>query len=259
MDGGVSGSAAGWVGVASLTTLPTLTTSATAASPAGTYPITAGQAASADYTITYNAGTLNVAKAPLTMTAADATKPLGAPNPAFSATYSGFVLGQGPEVLTSVTFSTPATDSSPVGVYPITPVASSPNYDIKFVNGSLSISYGICLLYDPAKPVKSGATIPIQLQLCGATGNNQSSPSVVLNAHAVTLISTNVSGDREDAGNANPDQNFRFIGMQGGSYIFSLKTDGLVTGTYNLTFGVTDDPATHDVRLLYTRPDCRHA
>ncbi len=234
---------------ASLTTLRPLTTSAPATSPAGTYPITAGQAVSADYTITYNAGTLSIAKAPLTMSAAAATKPVGAPNPAFSATYSGFVLGQGPEVLMSVTFSTPATDSSPVGVYPITPGASSPNYEIKFVNGSLSISYGICLLYNPAKPVKSGATIPIQVQLCGATGNNQSSPSVVFNAQALTLVSPHNSADPEDAGNANPDQNFRFTGTQGGGYIFNLKTNGLVQGTYNLRFSVTDDPATHDVQF----------
>jgi len=42
----------------------------------------------------------------------------------------------------------------------------------------------------------------------------------------------------DDAGNANPDSDFRFdptLGTSGG-YIFNLKTTGLTTGTYNLYF-----------------------
>ena len=45
---------------ASLTTQPTCTTSATAGSPVGTYPIVCAGAASANYDISYVAGTLNV-------------------------------------------------------------------------------------------------------------------------------------------------------------------------------------------------------
>src|SRR5262249_54163267 len=48
---------------ASLTTAPTVSTTATAGSPAGTYTITVGPAASANYTITYQPGTLTVTKA----------------------------------------------------------------------------------------------------------------------------------------------------------------------------------------------------
>src|SRR5213076_6249 len=74
---------------ASLTTPPSVTTTATATSGVGTYPITAGQAVSPDYTIGYGSGTLTISRAPLTITANNATKLLGAPNPPFTATYSG--------------------------------------------------------------------------------------------------------------------------------------------------------------------------
>ena len=66
----------------SLTTPPTLSTTATAASPAGTYSITAGGAATPNYTIGYANGTLTVNQALLTITAADASKLYGAALPA---------------------------------------------------------------------------------------------------------------------------------------------------------------------------------
>jgi hypothetical protein len=57
------------------------------------------------------------------------------------------------------------------------------------------------------------------------------------------------SGEPEDAGNANPDNNFRFDSSLEslGGYIFNLKTSGLASGTYGFTFTVTGDPTTHTV------------
>jgi hypothetical protein len=57
----------------------------------------------------------------------------------------------------------------------------------------------------------------------------------------------------DDAGNANPDSNFRFDGGLGpnGGYIFNLKTTGLATGTYVLTFTVAGDPTTHNTELVF--------
>ena len=80
---------------ASLTTPPTITTTATAASGVGTYPITASGAASsnANYTISYASGTLTVTPAALTVTATNKTRTYGAANPAFTASFAGFVNG----------------------------------------------------------------------------------------------------------------------------------------------------------------------
>ena len=79
---------------ASLTTAATASTPTTAASPVGTYAITASGAVSANYTIGYVSGTLTVNPAVLTVTADNQTKAYGAANPAFTATYSGFVNGE---------------------------------------------------------------------------------------------------------------------------------------------------------------------
>ena len=83
--------------------------------------------------------------------------------------------------------------------------------------GTPVVTYNICPLYDQTKAVKKGATIPIKLQLCDGNGMNLSASSVVVPATAVTRVSDNVSGLLEDAGNANPDNNFRYDSTLGGS------------------------------------------
>ena len=62
----------------SLTTQPTLATTATASSHVGSYPITATGAVDADYTISYQPGSLSVTPAALTITADSKTKLYGA-------------------------------------------------------------------------------------------------------------------------------------------------------------------------------------
>src|SRR5262249_30080726 len=74
-----------------------------------------------NYIISYVDGALTVKPAPLTITADDQTKITAQTNPAFTASYSGFVLGQGPADLGgALTFSTPAMTTSPPGTYAIT-------------------------------------------------------------------------------------------------------------------------------------------
>ena len=111
---------------------------------------------------------------------------------------------------------------------------------------TLSVSFKICLLYDPNKAVKRGATYPIKLQLCDINDNNVSSPSIVLQATGVSQVSSTSMGDVISAGEANADNNFRF---DNGSYIYNLKTTGLNTGTYNLYFTAGSDPVVHAVQF----------
>ena len=101
-------------------------------------------------------------------------------------------------------------------------------------------------LYDPTKVHQGGSTIPIQLEIIGANGNNLSSAGTIVTALRIALVSSSVYGPVEDAGNSNPDNNFRF---SGNSYIFNLKTTGLSTGTYNLYFTVGADPTLHTVQF----------
>ena len=105
------------------------------------------------------------------------------------------------------------------------------------------VLYSICLLYDADKATKSGATHPIKFYLCDSAGDDVSSSSIVVHAVGITHVSTAISGEVQQAGNANPDNDFRFDSSLGpsGGYIFNLKTTGLTTGTYTLDFTVTGD------------------
>jgi YVTN family beta-propeller protein len=86
--------------------------------------------------------TINVLKAPLTITAQNKSKVYGAALPGLTAGYSGFVNGDTSASLdTPVSLSTAATSSSPVGNYPITAGgAADLNYIITHANGTLTVT-----------------------------------------------------------------------------------------------------------------------
>jgi MBG domain (YGX type)/Bacterial Ig-like domain (group 3) len=119
-----------------------LSTTATGSSPATTYPINQGTLSAANYNIFYNAGTLTITPAPLTITADSKSKSLGSANPTLTFTPSGFVNGDTSASLTTQpTVSTTATTNSPIGSYPITASSAvDSNYTISYVAGTLTIT-----------------------------------------------------------------------------------------------------------------------
>lgn len=89
----------------------------------------------AHYTTVTTAALLNVLPAPLTVTANNAIKVQGQPNPPLSGTITGLVNGD-----TDVaTYSTTATTNSPAWTYPIVPALSDSNYAISLVPGTLKV------------------------------------------------------------------------------------------------------------------------
>jgi hypothetical protein len=105
-----------------------------------------------------NGRVLNITPVALTITADDKSRLVGAANPPFTATYSGFVQGSN-NVATwngmvtvndspaslggALSFSTPATPASPPAAYPITPSGvTSANYAIAFNDGVLTVTAG---------------------------------------------------------------------------------------------------------------------
>ena len=94
-----------------------------------------------NYSLSLVNGTLTIGQAPLTVTAADAARHYGAPNPAFTGTITGILNSDN----ISATYSTTATQASPLGTYPITPTlvdpdSKLPNYSVTSNNGTLTIS-----------------------------------------------------------------------------------------------------------------------
>lgn len=141
---------------ASLTTPPTCSTTATSASPVGGYSTSCSGAASKNYTIAYQGGTMTVKRAVLTITAASPTVSFGGDIPAITPSYSGFVNGDTEfSLATRPTCSTTATSTSPVGDYPTTcSGAVGANYDIHYVDGTLTVAKAVLIV------TASSATIP---------------------------------------------------------------------------------------------------
>jgi hypothetical protein len=141
-----------------------LATSAGLSSPAGAYPISiaAGTLSAANYSFSLAGGTLVVTPAHLTVAAGDASRIYGSANPFFSASFSGFVLGEDSAVLAgSLAFSTPATQASGAGSYPISAFGvSSPNYDIHFANGTLTIQKATLFVTANGQQIDFGDPIP---------------------------------------------------------------------------------------------------
>jgi len=102
-------------------------------------------------TVVSSAGVINPAT--LTVAANDASKMCGQPNPALTASISGFVSGETTNVLTSpVVLNTTATISSTAGQYPITATgAAAANYAVNYANGTLTVLQSPQLSYAMVK------------------------------------------------------------------------------------------------------------
>ena len=105
---------------------------------------------------------INVLKAPLTITALNATKAYGAVLPVFGASYSGWVNGDSTNNLTAqAVLSTLATAASPVGGYPINASgAASANYTISYVSGTLTVTKAALTITAQSTSKAYGAALP---------------------------------------------------------------------------------------------------
>jgi hypothetical protein len=139
-----------------------------------------------------------------------------------------------------------ALDTASVGTKTFTVTAQDAVGNTASQSVTYTVAYNICVLYDQTQAHKAGSAVPIKLALCDAGGANISADTIVVTAIGLTQVSTDASSTVVDAGDANPDDNFRYAG---GSYLYNLKTTGLTTGTWQLTFTVAGDPSTHSIQF----------
>jgi hypothetical protein len=141
-------------------------------------------------------GTLTVNKAPLTVTANNASRVYGQPNPVFTTAIAGFVAGDTQAVVSGASsLATTATPSSPVGTYPITPTLgtlAAANYTFTFVNGTLTVTKAtLTVTANDAKRVFGAPTPTLTTTITGfVAGDTQ---AVVSGAAAVSTIATTAS------------------------------------------------------------------
>ena len=130
------------------------------------YPITVtglSGSKAGDYTIAASTpGTMTVVPALLTVTGNNASKTYGQADPAFTANYSGFVLGQNPGVLSgSLGYSTVADATTPVGIYLIQPGGlSSTDYAIQYVGAGLVNAPAPLIVTAPSPLQFYGSAVP---------------------------------------------------------------------------------------------------
>ena len=182
---------------ASLTTSVSLAAIATSSSPAGSYSITASGAVDANYTISYASGTLTVTPVPLTITAANQTRLYGAANPAFSATYAGFVNGDtAASLTTSVSLAAIATSSSPAGSYSITASgAADANYTISYVAGTLTVSPApLTITANSLTKVQGASLPPLTASYAGFANGDTSASLTTQPILSTTATSNSVAG-----------------------------------------------------------------
>ena len=206
-----------------VTGAPSLTTTATPTTDVGTYPITAalGTLASGNYSLTFVNGTLTITKAPLTITAADKTRIYGDPNP----TLTGSIVGLKNGDPIAATYSTAATQASPVGTYAIVPAAvdSSPsklgNYDVTLVDGTLTVTTAVLTVTGIASPASvqySDPTPPLSYTITGFQNGETLATSGVTGADTITCSTTRVQLDSPE-----------------GSYPITCNIAGLASSNYS--------------------------
>jgi trimeric autotransporter adhesin len=161
---------------------------------AGTATITASQATDGFYPAASIAQPLTVSKTPLTITADNKTKFQGQANPTLTITYTGLVLGEtSAALLTQPVITTTAVTASPAGTYPITVNgATSNNYTITFVNGTLTVQpqqNQTITFAAPATKTYGNADFA-----AGATSTNTTIPVTLAssNVNVATIIGSNI-------------------------------------------------------------------
>ena len=151
---------------------PALSTSADASSAVGTYGIVAavGTLSAANYAFSFNNGTLTITAASLTGAVQNVQRAYGQTNPVFSVSYQGFVNGQDSNVVTGPiafrcvdTNNAPVATNSPPGVYPVhvTTPQSAPNYNIGYVDGTLTVTQAVLTVSADNQSRLFGTTNPI--------------------------------------------------------------------------------------------------
>lgn len=234
---------------------------------AGSYTASANFAGNTNYLPSGDSQSFTIAKAPLTVTADNKTKVVGAANPPLTAAITGFVNSETASVLSgSPALSTTATATSPVGTYPITAAQgtlAAANYAFAFANGTLTVLYasaGTCVgsvghtvlqpvNADGTSVFKQGSTVPVKFRVCDANGVSIGTPGVVTNFKLVqTTAGTTSTVVNEPVDSTTPDTTFRWDATAQ-QWIFNLNTKALVAGT-TYTYRITlNDGSTIDFKF----------
>jgi filamentous hemagglutinin family protein len=209
-----------------------LSTTAVASSNVGTYPITAFGATAPNYLLTYVPGKLTINPAALTITGNSGTRLYGTPNPALSVTYAGFVNGDTSTVVSGLTITTPATITSNVGTYAISPAsAAAANYLIGYVPGVLTINPAPLTVTAASATRDLGAINPIFTGTIAGLLNGDNSTVVTGLTYATPATLASAVGDYAIVPSGGKATNYTFVYVDGALHILGPTASDLGTGS----------------------------
>ncbi|RNC69894.1 MAG: hypothetical protein ED859_07070 [Desulfuromonadales bacterium] len=191
---------------------------------------------SATYTSATASVQITVTKAALTVTADAKSKVYGSANPAFTASYSGFVNGDTSAVLTgSPSLTTTATTASAAGSYPITAAAgtlSASNYSFSYVNGALSVTKATLTVTADNKSKTEGAVNPALTVSYSGFVNGDSATSLTTQPTAsTTATTTSPAGTYPITASGGVSANYNFSYVAGTLTVSTKQTPVLTWAT----------------------------
>lgn len=174
----------------------TFTTNAIVSSPVGFYTITPGLADPSNrlgnYFVTMHGATLEITKAPLTITGPTTSRLYGGPNPVFTGTVDGLLSFDA----ITITFTSTASPSSSVGTYPITSTIADPgnrlgNYDVTRSDGVLTVKPApLTVNANSASRLYGAANPPLDGILIGLLNNDAISATFSTSATPASSVGT---------------------------------------------------------------------
>jgi hypothetical protein len=192
--------------------------------------------------VEYSSVTTNVSlvvlSAPLSVTAANASRPFGGTNPVFTGTITGLVNGDSSYI--TAQYSCSATQSSPAGIYPIVPSLVDPNdrqtnYTVSLIDGELTVGFQLAVVSsnDPA------LIAPLYLAGQGAdlyvTGNGTNGTSAVFSLPSAGGAATNLYAAHNPQQIAILGTNLFWIAPNSGPFgdtqVFRASTNGSGSAT----------------------------
>jgi hypothetical protein len=232
---------------------------------AGTYTVTAwvsGVTTPASFSLTNNPGT------PTSVTVSSGSGQSAGVGTAFAHSLVALVEDQyqNPVPGVSVTFAAPSTGASAslgsltattdanglasvsatanthAGTYTVTASISGVTTPASF---TLTNAYRVVAQFNQSRPITSGSTVPIMIQLTNGLGQNLGSSRLAVTAVAVVGPSGPVPP--QSPGNSQPGNLFTF---DSGTYQFNLSTKGYAPGKYTLEFKVANDPTLYSVTFM---------
>ncbi|WP_345953997.1 MBG domain-containing protein [Mucilaginibacter sp. PAMB04168] len=220
---------------------------------AGTYIIKQGTLAlNANYALTFQTASLGINKATLTATANNQSKVYGQAIPPLTVSYSGFVNGETKTSLTTEAVAvTTATLTSPVGTYTITPSGgSAANYDLAYVNGTLTVTADQPVINFASLPAKTYGDADFAPG-AGSTNNNTAISYNSDNAAVATIINGKIhvvgSGLAHITASQAPDANYVAAQSVVQDLVVNKAAITITAAAKSKTYGDADPALTYQV------------